>query len=257
MEYQGRIFYKVVREDLTHNAMVYKQGLNIDPLEFNPVGSCQSGGLYFTDFAHLGRFYAYGALVAIITIPEDAQVYRDPEEDKWKADRFIIERFESIESYWSYQAFCMDAIKGCGRALQYVKKQTRELCLEAVKRIGLTLQYVDIRFNDHEICMEAVKEEGYALRYVDNKTPDICLEAVKQNGCALRYVENQTHRICLAAVKQNVNALQYVKKQTQELCLEAVKHDAEALEYVEKQYCVLCLEAIKQKQSDLITAVNY
>jgi hypothetical protein len=200
MEYQNKTFYKVVRRDLTHNAVVYKLGLNIDPMEFNPSGSCQQGGLYFTDFAHLGRFFGYGELVAVIIIPEDAQVYRDPDEDKWKADRFIIDRFEPIDSYWSDRIFCLDAVRRDIRALRYVKRQYSE------------------------ICLEAVKQDGCALRYVKNQTREICLEAVKQNGEALQYVKNQTREICLAAVKQNARASAYVKNRSPEICLERMKY---------------------------------
>ena len=240
MEYQNKTFYKVVRKDLTHNTVIYKLGLNTDPLKFNPNGSCKSGGLYFTDIAHLGRFYKYGELVAIITIPEDARVYRDPAEDKWKADRFIIERFESIDSYWSDRTFCLEAVKRYGYALEHVKNHTQEICLEAVKQNGCALRHVEEQ--SHEICLEAVKQDGYALIYVENQTQEICLETVKRDGYALEYVENQTQEICLEAVKQRGYALRYVENQTQEICLEAVKQNADALRYVEKRFRELCLK---------------
>ena len=51
------------------------------------------------------------------------QVYEDFEGCRWKADKFIIERFESIYKYWSNLQFCLEALKQNCLALQYVKEQ--------------------------------------------------------------------------------------------------------------------------------------
>ena len=90
-------YYKIVRYDYTHNDMVYKLGLNKDILDFNPSGSCESGGLYFTDYENLGTFCNYGSIVATIRLCNDSQVYKDPDGNKWKADKFVIESFEPIK----------------------------------------------------------------------------------------------------------------------------------------------------------------
>ena len=78
---------------MVHHTHTYRLGLNVDKIKFNPCGSCEPSGLYFTNFENLGSFYEYGSLVAIIKIPIDAMVKYDGE-DKWKADSFIIEQID-------------------------------------------------------------------------------------------------------------------------------------------------------------------
>jgi hypothetical protein len=180
MDRQTITYYKIVSHDYIHHGFTYKLGLNIDSIKFNPADTCKPGGLYFTDFDNLGTYYKHGDLIAFIKIPSDAQVYKDPYGTKWKADRFIIEKFESIDPYWNIYNFCVKAVKKNGNALKYVKDQTPDLCLEAVKHNGRALKYV--KDQTHEICLEAVKRNGHALRYVKTQPPlpERCLAAANQ-----------------------------------------------------------------------------
>jgi hypothetical protein len=84
-------FYKVINQFEEHNGMHYKTGLNVDILPFDPSGSCNPGGLYFT-CEDILSFLDYGPWLREVTIPEDAKVYRDPgdNETKWKADKIIL-----------------------------------------------------------------------------------------------------------------------------------------------------------------------
>ena len=241
------MYYKILNSKWNHHEFQYKLGLNIDTIPFNPTGSCQSGGLYYTDEKHIVKFFEYGCDIAEVEIPEDANVYKDPREDKWKADKLIILRVYPIADWdkWRDPAFCLEAVRQDGCALRYVKEQTHEICLEAVRRNGRVLRYV--KEQTHEICLGAVRQDGLALQYVKEQTHEICLEAVRQDGCAICYVKDQTHEICLEAVRQNGIALQYVKEQTHEICLGAVRQDGWAICYVKEQTHEICLEAIKQK----------
>jgi hypothetical protein len=174
------------------------------------MGSCTPGGLYFTDIDNLHKFFEYGTLVAFITIPDNAQIYKDPYENKWKADLFIIKKIEPLWSFchWNARAFCLRSVKQKGIMLQYVKDQSLEICLEAVKQNYDALQYV--KDQSLEICLEAVKQNYDALQYVKDQSLEICLEAIKQNSYALQYVKDQTPELCIESVKQNGCALQYV-----------------------------------------------
>ena len=90
---------------------------------------------------------------------------------------------------WEDKAYCLEAVKNYGYALQYVKNQTEKVCLEAVKDYGNALRYV--KDQTEEVCLEAVKNYGDALRYVKVQTEKVCLEAVKNYGYALQYVKNR------------------------------------------------------------------
>lgn len=89
-------YYKVLNEELNHKGFQYRMGLNIDTEEFNPSGSCESGGLYFTTKEHLCKFLDYGIYIAEVYIPFDAEVYKDPDEDKYKANKIIIAKITPI-----------------------------------------------------------------------------------------------------------------------------------------------------------------
>ena len=95
--------------------------------------------------------------------------------NKWKADRVIIEKFDSIDYYWNIYNFCGKAGKIDGLALQYVNDQTSKICLAAVKQTGIALQYVNDQTS--EICLIAIKQNGIALQYVNRQTSEICLIA--------------------------------------------------------------------------------
>ena len=129
------MFYKILRSDLTHNGFTYKVGLNVDTVPFNPSGSCQSGGLYYTDIENLFGFLCFGDLIADIVIPVYAKTYADPQKDKWKADKLEITRITPIGDHELFKAKAQAIIKqSFGHALKYVKEQTLEISTEAVKQ---------------------------------------------------------------------------------------------------------------------------
>lgn len=87
---QGRgPFFKILRADLTHHGLTYREGLNVDPLPFDPTEQCGPGGIYYADQEHIGSFTHYGDLIARVTLPPDARcVAVGP--DKFKADRVVL-----------------------------------------------------------------------------------------------------------------------------------------------------------------------
>ncbi|MDD4081916.1 MAG: ankyrin repeat domain-containing protein [Sphaerochaetaceae bacterium] len=89
-------FYKILNKTENHYGLKYKSGLNIDPIEFNPYGTCEPGGIYFSREDILA-FLDYGPWIRKVTLPEDAQVYENPGKiRKWKADKVILGERELI-----------------------------------------------------------------------------------------------------------------------------------------------------------------
>ena len=86
-------FYKILNKLEKHHKLQFKTGLNIDPIPFNPSGSCEPGGLYFSREDILA-FIDYGLWVREVRLPQDAQIYEDPSPSpkKWKADKVILGR---------------------------------------------------------------------------------------------------------------------------------------------------------------------
>ena len=232
-------FYKFLNNHLMHYNHIYKKGLNVDSITFNPKGTCSEGGLYFCDESQCHLYCTnYGEKVAIVTIPNDARVY--VEENKFKADKiFVVEIIDFVnmpDDFWinmlsknddvlkyikqQYvkrpESFWTDKLVLCGLVLQFIENQTEEQCILAVKQNGMALQFVKNQSN--EICVLAVQQNGMALRFVKNQTNEICILAVQQYGLALTFVDNQTNEICMLAIKQNNNAFYYVKYKNDDFC---------------------------------------
>jgi hypothetical protein len=149
-------YVKILAEDLNHNGFQYKEGLNVDTVPFNPVGSCSRGGLYFTTMQHMILYLNYGNKIADVEIPDDAEVYKDPSGNKWKADKIIIKNIREIKDLpqWQDENFCRDVMASymdsyIVEALQVKSNVLKDLLIE---------RYNDIR-SDYV---------GYSKRIRDN-----------------------------------------------------------------------------------------
>jgi len=89
-------FYKITNQDEKHYGMQYKTGLNIDVLPFNPQGDCEKGGIYFSREDILA-FLDYGPWIRKVTLPENEEVYENPDTlKKWKSHRVILGKRKKI-----------------------------------------------------------------------------------------------------------------------------------------------------------------
>jgi hypothetical protein len=176
--------------DLCHFGFVYKEGLNVDPLPFIPAGECRRGGLYFTAFEYLTKWYKSDwPLIADVTLPDGARVYEEPCGTKWKADRLMLSN-----------------IRPLGDFLAELDEPT---LWRMLKQDGMLLQHV--RTQTDAMCMAAVQKNGLALEYVHKQTDEICLAAVKKHGLALMFVQEQNDESRKAAVQRCCLAMQYMK----------------------------------------------
>src|SRR5579872_5531766 len=91
----NKIYFKVTNENECHYDFQYKDGLNILP--FAKSESCVPGGLYFTNQENISKFFNYGMYIRQVTIPLDAQIYKDT--DKWRADKIILGHRYTISEF--------------------------------------------------------------------------------------------------------------------------------------------------------------
>jgi hypothetical protein len=181
-------FYKLLAADLCHHDFTYKEGLNVDTVPFNPRGECAPGGLYYTEFWHLPRWYCHGwPLIADVTIPTDARVYAERCGTKWKADQLVLSNIRPLEEF-----------------LATLHKYT---LYRFITKNAVMLQ----RVISEAVCLAAVEADWSVFVYVYHQTEAICLAAVRRHGRALFYVQKQTEAICRAAVAEDPGARQYVK----------------------------------------------
>lgn len=85
-----QIFYKITNSNECHNGYQYKDGLNVLNGPFNPVGSCVAGGLYFTTIDHIFDFLSFGCHLREVTLPPDCLWVKDPDGNKYRADKIIL-----------------------------------------------------------------------------------------------------------------------------------------------------------------------
>ena len=89
-------YYKVTRQDETHRRMTYHDGLNEDPVTWNPSGDCEAGGIYFSREDILS-FLDCGVWLRRVEIPPDTPIYENPGRPrKWKAPRILLGPREEI-----------------------------------------------------------------------------------------------------------------------------------------------------------------
>jgi hypothetical protein len=197
-KYSNYELYKVVSKDFTHNNFIYKDGLNIDTVPFNPSDECSVGGLYFTELYKLAYWINWGMYICKVTVPDDSLVYI--EQNKFKVDKINLDLNNKVlikDFYaWDDPYFCEIAVQQNHTALRFVRNQTEE------------------------ICKIAIYKNSQSLQYVKEQTEDICKLAVQQNGNAIRFVKKKTfeiyklslYEICKLSVYENSNVFQYFKR---------------------------------------------
>jgi hypothetical protein len=204
-------YYKLLAADLVHHGFQYKEGLNIDPVPFNPRGECEPGGLYYTDLKHLPLWYEEKwPMIADVTIPAGASVYAEPCGKKWKADRIELSNIRPLKEFLATldDATLYEMVDKRPGLFVHVENQTEAMCLMVVKQCPLLLQ--NVKRQTKAICMAAINDCWNALQFVRKQNNDICLAAVHIDGRALKYVRRQNADICRAALRWYPEARQFV-----------------------------------------------
>jgi len=83
-------YLKITNLEENHNELQYHDGLVEDIVPFSEEGSCCPGGIYFTTPEFILEYLNYGVSVREVTIPEDAQMVKDPQGDKWRASAVVF-----------------------------------------------------------------------------------------------------------------------------------------------------------------------
>jgi len=236
---------KVLHPTLQHYDLQYQEGLNIDHLPFNPSSECSPGGLYFCEFKDVAIYFSYGSLIADVTLPDDARVYK--EAYKYKADKIVLSNIRPIQELteeWNDPSFQLAAVRKNGYAIQYITNPSHEVQLAVVKQYGDAIQF--ITHPSPELQLAAVQQNGHAIKWFKNPSSEVQLAAVQQNGHSIYFIANPSPEVKLAAVKQNGYAIQYITKPSHEVQLAAVQQDGYAIQYITKPSHDVELAAVKQ-----------
>jgi hypothetical protein len=176
-------WYKLLNPNLVHFGVEYQEGLNVDPVPFNPNGDCEAGGLYFCHFDFIARWrqnlnWTY---IANVTLPEDARVYVEPCGTKLKADRIELSNIRPLSEFLATvnENRLQQMVEENPWLLEHITRQTEWMCLTAVRSRGYLLRYV--RQQTDAIRMAAVNQDPWALKWADPQTPELCREAVARD----------------------------------------------------------------------------
>lgn len=102
-------FYKLINRSMVHYDFTYKIGLNVYNGKFNPLGDCDEGGLYFSSYNDICKFFDGQYYICDVALPDDATIYI--ESDKFKCDKIILSNPTEISRFngWTDNYFCIDA----------------------------------------------------------------------------------------------------------------------------------------------------
>jgi len=254
----GDKFVKAIKKDFKHYNHQYVHGLNIDAVPFNPSGYCAKGGLYFTTEKFLFKFIS-GCIYAVnVSIPDDAQVYIDPEKEAFKADKIIVDLDNKI-LLENYPGLYKKLIKNItGENIKFIpeKFRTNELYLNIAKKDIYALLFIPPDKITDEICAITAKHKNHALYDIPNKkrTVGICLIAIKYKYVDLNHIcftPNKiiTDKMCEETINKYHYASEYVPKEkiTPVMCMIAVKSCGYSLQYVPKELITeeMCICAVK------------
>ena len=120
------MYIKITNAKEYHHGLQYQDGLNIDPVPFAKEGSCVPGGIYFTTPEFISYFIDMGIYIREVTIPEDAEMVKDPKGNKWRASKVILGPRKDLSELetWKWLVENGSNIHACGDyALRYTSMQ--------------------------------------------------------------------------------------------------------------------------------------
>lgn len=123
----SRKYYKIIKENAEHDGLIYRLGLNIDPLEFEANGY-SGAGIHFTDKHHIWNYLYWGNKIATINIPIHTEVYcvdATKGNKIWRSKKIVIEKLESFGDYLSDYDICIEAVKQNPNMLLYIEPERR------------------------------------------------------------------------------------------------------------------------------------
>jgi hypothetical protein len=156
-----------------------------------------------------------------VKIPEDALVYEDPYDYKWKADRLIlVKEVDNIEKYLEHPSLLYSYENILPNLAKYLAKSTvREYYNRQIIR-GMELINIPEEHYTYQICWALIEKRPSSLECVPEKfkTFKLCRKAVRRCGRALKDVPEKfkTKEMCLMAYKRDKRVLKYVPQKWQE-----------------------------------------
>jgi hypothetical protein len=154
-----------------HNGVNYSQGgLVVDPLDWNPHGLCQPGGLYFTTTEHAHHWInAEHWWVADVVVPDGQPVYADGSflTTKWKAPQLQLTRVRTIGEWLMSltDAELRNFMYNVPTLILQMFLRDSALVMRWVKMCPQSIALLD-PIRDRDVWRTLVKEDPGNLKYI-------------------------------------------------------------------------------------------
>ena len=182
-------YYKLTKENENHHGFQYKDGLNTDILEFDPQGTCEPGGLYFSDAEHiLENLFLNHYYIREVTLPNNEEIYKDPSSYKYKSHSIILGKRRDLNELSTWEWMIKERIDVHTNDEWALKWAVINGHLEVVKYLVENGANIHA---DNELALKWAANNGHleVVKYLVENGADIHVD----NEWALRWAANNGH----------------------------------------------------------------
>ena len=238
---------RIIMPSKIHNDYEWHEGVNVDPLPFNPSGACQHGGLYFTTPEWVLKFRHRSEelddhYIGQIQLDNDEAVWQEKTYTgqwshyfyKWKAHTVTLVNMTKISDMSDAEYYdlighrilkkspepydklkqheqWLNLISHKPKALKYVRHQTQEICLTAVNFKRSTIKHVKARYLPQ--CLAIIVRDGHFTPRVFQSV-SVLKTILANDGMRLSQIPSdvKTQEMVDIAVANNPEAARYAGK---------------------------------------------
>ena len=243
----GTPLVRIIHPGKTHNRYEWHEGVNVDPLPFNPNGDCNPGGLYYTTPEWVLKYRHKSKelddhYIGQIQLDADEDVWQERTCSfrwfqyfyKWKAHTVTLVNMTKISDLSDAEYYNLighrvlkkspepyDKLKqheqwlfliSCKpKALKYVRHQTQEICLTAVNFKRSTIKHVEARYLPQ--CLAIILRDGHFTPRVFQSV-SVIRAILTEDGMRLSQIPSdiKTQEMVDIAVANNPEAARYAGK---------------------------------------------
>lgn len=210
-------FWRVCRDDLTHNGFVWQEGVNVDPLDFNPEGACRKGGLYFTtldkvfDYLKTDRDIAE-QLLGRISLDDDEPVWQECW--KWKAKRVrwhsVLPLKTILQHPDRHHDVVMKLLEYMENALDYIPEPTMDMYKISLKYLKNFRRVPEELVNLEMVAKAFAEHRNEPLSWIPERFLNADMFLVAYKFCniwlGLVPVEFRSKEVCREALMLDVDS---------------------------------------------------
>ena len=191
---KGYILCKILTEDMVMRGFQYKMGMNKDVKPLATTGSCEAG-LHFCLIKDVYRYLGYGSKLALISIPDDEDVYVDI--GKFRTHKIGIKKIMQLGEVETWMYLCKNGLD--------VTANNNDALIWAARN-----GYLDVVEYLHENGADITANNNYAVRFAAGNGRLGVIKYLHKNGADITAGDNEAVR--RAAAYGHLNVVRYLHK---------------------------------------------